>query len=86
MLKKKTEVLYVMGDLVLWVEKEFLSDFSWSSAEWQEKVSGLLILDGIYQDNRDLKIEVWPSYLKRFAVSGFMLSVCPYLGTNIRGW
>ena len=38
-------------------------------------------------DDRDLKIEVWPSYRKRqTAVSGFTLSVCPYLGIKIRGW
>ena len=37
--------------------------------------------------DRDLKIEVWPSYRKRqTAVSGFTLSVCPYLGIKIRGW
>ena len=39
---------------------------------------------------RDLKIEAWPYNLTakgnlRFAVSGFTLSVCPYLGIKIRG-
>ena len=38
---------------------------------------------------RSYKIEVWPSYRKRqtrFAVSGFTLSVCLYLGIKIRRW
>ena len=38
---------------------------------------------------RSYKIEVWPSYRKRqprFAVNGFTLSVCLYLGIKIRRW
>ena len=35
---KKTEVLYVIGDLVLWVEKEFLSEIHrtlWRHNQWR---------------------------------------------------
>ena len=40
---------------------------------------------------RDLKIEAWTYNLTakgnpRFAVSGFTISFCPYLGIKIRGW
>ena len=40
---------------------------------------------------RDPKIEAWTYNLTekgnpRFAVSGFTISVCPYLGIKIRGW
>ena len=35
----------------------------------------------IIEDNRELKIEVWS-----FAVNGFTLPVCSYLGLKISGW
>ena len=37
-------------------------------------------------DNRDLEVEVWPSYFKpQTAVCGFTLTFCPYLGLKFVG-